>query len=301
MERFAIVGTASSWQQTPWTDPTIHVASLNDAYRLKGFVRADSWYDLHPLNKYFLVPEPADGQPHAPVFAHQIPVDQYVRPAGHVDWLATQPLPVWLHPEHGTQCPASTTWPSARAFPKAAIEAHFGRYFTSTPAWMLAHAVLLGAKEIHIYGIHLATEHEYLDQRPGFEFLIGCVLGPGKQTITVKDGLRRYETQDGLIVLPQDSPVLSAKFQYAFEPSPRKQLEPLRWEMHKAQVKRERTIHALKTAKWYWPWTLVDDPKPDGTVPKRRVHTSTLQHELWQYDALVADGQESLQRASGGL
>jgi len=301
MERVAIVGTAATWTLTPWQDPGLAILSLNDAYRLKGFQRADAWYDLHPAHKYFFVPDPVEGQPHPPVFAHQIPIDQYVRPASHQDWLAAQTMPVWLHPDHATQYPPSATWPAARAFPKAAIEAHFGRYFTSTPAWMLAHAVVQGATEVHIYGIHLATEHEYIDQRPGFEYLIGCVLGRGKQTITVKDHLRRYETQDGLIVLPEDSPVLSATFQYAFEPSPRKQLEPLRWEMHKAQVKRERTIQALKLAKWYWPWSVVDDPKPDGTVEKRRVHTSTLQTELWQYDALTQDCQERLARAGGGL
>lgn len=297
-ERFAIIGTAHTWKLTPWTDPGLYLASLNDAYRMKGFVRADAWYDMHPLSKFFSVPEQEAGKPPVQIYAHTIPLDQYVRPAGHRDWLAVQTMPVWLHPDHATQYPASATWPHAHAFPKAEIEAHFGRYFTSTPAWMLAHAILQGAKEVQIYGIHLATEAEYIEQRPNFEFLIGCVLGAGKRRVVVKDGLRHYETADGHVVLPVDSPVLSAKFQYAFEPSPRRVLEPLRWDLHKATVKRERLILALRTAKWYWPWSVVDDPQPDGTMTTRRLHTSTVQTELWHYDAVLADAQESLARAS---
>lgn len=300
MERVAIVGTAPSWTLTPWQDAGLHILSLNDAYQLAGFQRADGWYDLHPLDHFYIVPTPPAGQ-RAVVYSHQIPPGSYVRPAGHLDWLATQTMPVWLAPEHAAQLAASATWPSAHAFPKAEIEAAFGSYFTSTPAWMLAHAILQGAREVHIYGIHLSTESEYLEQRANFEFLIGCVLGRGKRAITVSGGLRRYETADGIIVLPEASPVLTSPFQYAFEPSPRRKLEPLKWALHKATVKRERTVAALKTARVWQPWTTVHEPQEDGSITARRVLTSTLQQELWQYEALVADCQEQLARASQGV
>lgn len=294
-ERVAITGTAPSWQMTPWDDPMLYVMGLNDAYQIDGFRRADAWYDLHPLDHFHLVRPPAPGQK-PQIFAHDIPDGHYVRPAAHLDWLATQTIPVWLTADHAQQYPASATWPSARAFPKAEIEAHFGRYFTSTPAWMLAHAVMLGAKEIHIYGIHLATESEYIEQRPNFEFLIGCVLGRGKHSMTLHQGLRRYESQDGIVVLPEASPVLSSKFQYAFEPSPRRKMDPLKWELHKAVVKRERTVTALKKASRWNPWTIIEEPQDNGSVLKRRVAVSTLQQELWEYDALVADVQDRLGR-----
>src|SRR5581483_6102813 len=209
MRRIAIVGTAGSWRQAPFDDPSVEIWSLNDAYRIPGFGRADRWYDFHPLDKYFFVDAPAEG-PAPQIFAHQIPPDQYLRPAGHLDWLATQPCPKFLHPDFATQLPAAATWPHVHPFPKAAIEAHFGRYFTSSPGWMLAHAVLEGVTDIAIYGIHLSTEHEYIDQRPNFEFLIGCVLGPGKRSVTQAHGVRIYETAHGRITLPERSPVLSA-------------------------------------------------------------------------------------------
>ncbi len=300
LERYAIVGTAPSWRMMPWHDLTLHTASMNDAYQMDGFERADEFYDLHPLNKFYLVPEAPPGQK-AVIYAHQIPIGSYVRPAKHLDWLATQTIPVWLHPEHASQLPASAGWPSARPFPKAEIEATFGRYFTSTPAWMLAHAILRGAKEIHIYGIHLSTESEYIEQRPNFEFLMGCVLGRGKCTVSVADGLRRYETADGLIVIPEMSPVLSSNFQYAFETSPRRQIEPLKWELHKALVKRDRRVLALKTANPWVPFVTFEEPQDDGVVKRRRMMTSTVQQELFYYDALVADCQEQIARVSAGV
>lgn len=303
MSRIAIIGTAPSFRLTPWTDPDVQIWALNDAYLADGFQRADRWYDLHPLNKLYHAPEPPKGK-RPVIFAHQIPHGFYVRPHNHLDWLATQAFPVYLHPDHATQLPASATWPSARAFPKAAIEAHFGTYFSSSPSWMLAHAILEGSKEIEIYGIHLSTESEYIEQRPGFEYLIGCVLGAGKKTITVTHGLRRYETANGCVTLPEASPVLSAKYQYAFEPSPRMRLEPLKWELHKAQVKRERVVDQLKQAPWLSPWTRVTEPIPDDPSGKTRLswkRVSTLQQELWYCDALVSDCQDQLGRMQAGV
>jgi len=271
-QRACIVGTAQSWSMTPWNDPAMFVTSLNDAYRLQGFVRADAWYDLHPLDKFF---HPPQGQT---VYAHQVPAGHYCRPVEHKDWMAKQAIPVWLHPEHATQDPASAAWPSARAFPKAEIEAHFGRYFTSSPAWMLAHLILQGYSEVHIYGIHLATEQEYRDQRPQMEFLAGRFLGRGKQTMRVKDGLRYYETADATLVFPEASPVLQADWQYALEPKPHNShRELLKWEHHKYSVKRERAIAALKTAP-FW------------------VRRTPLQAELWRHEAALADVQDQLQR-----
>lgn len=273
-ERYCLVGTAPSWQRTPWHDKGLWIGSLNDAYQMKDFGRFDEWTDFHPLDHFYHPPKDAKG-----VYAHQVPAGYYVRPADHLLWLkqTAQTKRVWLHPDYLTQHPDAATWPEARPFPKAEIEAAFGRYFTSSPSWMLAQAVLEGAREIHIYGIHLSTEHEYVEQRPGFEFLIGRVLGPSKLTTTVKDGLRRYETQDGIVVLPEASPVLSSNFQYAFEPRPRAKLEPLKWDVHRYAIKRERAVKALQTAPWY-------------------ARTAALQDELWRADAYLADAQDQLAR-----
>jgi len=293
LERVAIVGTAQSWSMTPWTDPGLTICSLNDAYRLNGFVRADAWYDFHPLDKFYTAPA---GQL---VYAHQIPPGYYVRPAGHLEWLGQQTIPVYLHPDYATQHPPSATWAHARPFPKADVEAAFGRYFTSSPQWMIAHALLHGAKEIQVYGIHLATESEYLEQRPGFEYLLGRVLGPSKVTVTVKNGLRHYETRDGHVVLPEASPILQSDFQYAFQPRPRAVLEPLKWELHKVAIKQQRILHAMKTKAPWAPWVTLQEPAADPQQPPivRRLSTRAAQQEWWRLDAWSADCQDRLQRA----
>lgn len=272
-KRVAIVGTAPSWVRTPWTDSTLQIWSLNDAYRLPGFVRADAWVDLHPLDKFFHAPQ--DQQ----IFAHQVPPGCYVRPAEHKAWLATQAqtIPVWLHPDYLAQDPAAASWPHARPFPKADIEAAFGRYFTSSPAWMLALAMLQGATEVQIYGIHLSTEHEYLEQRPQFEFLIGRFLGSERLTLETHDGLRTYRAGAKTLVLPEASPLLSSSFQYAFDVKPSAHTEPLKWDLHRFQIKARRELQALRAARWY----------------QRR---APIMARLDRYDALIADTQDQLQR-----
>lgn len=279
-ERIAIVGTAQSWAKTPWTDSDLEIWSLNDAYRMKGFVRADAWYDLHPLDKLYY----PQGEK---VFAHQIPPGHYCRPANHLEWLGQQQIPVWLHPDYQTQHPDAAAWLHARAFPKAEIEAHFGTYFTSSPGWMIGHALMAGVKELHIYGIHLATEHEYIEQRPNFEMLCGALLGRGKRTISVHDGMRRYETADGVLVLPEAAPVFQSSFQYAFEPRPASYTEAHKWELHKIDIKRSRVIEALKRKARWSPWI---------TLPEGRLSVRQAQDELFRLEAMAADTHEILGR-----
>ena len=271
--RVAIVGTAGSWKLTPWNDIDLKIYSLNDAYRMPGFVRADAWFDFHPINKFF---HPTNDQP---VFAHQVPPGHYVRPKDHVAWLGqqAQTIPVYLHPDYLTQHPDAANWPHARPFPKAEIEAVFGRYFTSSPAWMLALAMLQGATEVHIYGIHLSTEHEYIEQRPQMEYLIGRFLNGPTLTLETKDGLRTYRSGDRTLVLPVDSPVLQSNFQYAFQPRPASFVEPLKWDLHRYQVKASRELAKLRAAKLWTP-------------------TGTIKRDLERYEALIADTQDQMRR-----
>ena len=269
--RAAIIGTAQSYLLTPWTDAGLYICSLNDAYRLKGFVRADAWYDLHPLNRFMW----HDGK--TPIAPHQVPAGYYLRPAEYLDWLSKLVIPAFLHPDYAQQHEPAKTWPRAAAFPKAQIEASFGRYFTSSPAWMLAHLMAQGCRDVTIYGIHLATEHEYIDQRPQFEFLIGRMLGPQRMTITVADKMRHYQTADGHVALPEASPLLSSDFQYAFEIRPRSQTVVMEWDQHRYTVKRERAIRQLTQVPW---WR----------------STRRLREDLWTYEAHRDDAHEQIAR-----
>jgi hypothetical protein len=163
---------------------------------------------------------------------------------------------------------------------------------------MIAQAVMEGAKELHIYGIHLATEFEYVKQRPNFEFLCGCVLGKGRRTLTVKDGFRHYESADGLIVIPEASPILQSDFQYAFDPRPDGHLEPMKWELHKLALKKQRVQHALMTASWLSPVVSLQEPDEHGTLQTVRKTRGQLRDSLYRFEALSQDWQEQMQRAS---
>lgn len=294
--RYAIIGTAPSWRRTPWTDPSIRLASLNDAYQLapQGFQRADEWCDPHPLNK-FVHPQ---GKA---MYAHQVPPGYYVRPADHLTWLSQQSIPIYLHPDYLEQHPDAANWAHAKPFPRQAIVEHFGQYFTSTPQWMLAFAMMRGFQDVAIYGIHLATEQEYREQRPGFEFLIGRLLGKQKIAISVKDGMRHYETADGHIALPEESPVLQSNFQYAFETRPSAFVAPIQWELHKLQVKRDRMVAALRERPWWKPIGAIVEPGPHGQAQRRICSTAAIQRDLEYLDAAMLDTHHELQRAMAGV
>jgi hypothetical protein len=289
--QFVIIGTAPSWQRTPWKAPNVLLASLNDAYQLgpRGFGECHEWYDPHPLN-HFIFPETKA------LYAHQVPPGHYVRPKGHLEWLASRPYPVYLQPDYLTQHPNAAEWQNAKPFPRQQIVEHFGQYFTSTPQWMMAFALMRGFSDFAVYGIHLATEQEYREQRPGFEFLIGRVLGKGKLSVTVKDGMRHYETADGHVSLPEESPVLQSKFQYAFETRPSGFMAPVEWQLHKLSIKRDRTIQALGERPWWQPIGAIREPGPDGKERRRVCSTTTLQNDLRYLNAAILDTQMELQR-----
>jgi hypothetical protein len=63
--------------------------------------------------------------------------------------------------------------PTSVAYPKDAILEEFGPYFfTSTPAWMVALAVVSGAKEVGLWGIDMAAKEEWIFQRTGLQALL---------------------------------------------------------------------------------------------------------------------------------
>jgi hypothetical protein len=238
LKRVAILGTAASHVLTPWQDHSLEKWGLNDAYML-GYPTAHRWYDLHAFHQMAFRPK-GDKV----VRADQIPVGSYVRPADHLDWLKSRPFPVYLQESR-------PDWPNARVFPKQQILDTFAKFWpwrltrrgevlpgrdyeASSPAWMLMHAIVEGYQEIHVYGIHLATEWEYVQQRPNFEWLLGVAAGMGVK-----------------VVLPQMAPIAKGTFQYAYEPKADVSLQALQIEIQ--QIKQEGLTlrQQLAACKWY--------------------------------------------------
>lgn len=57
------------------------------------------------------------------------------------------------------------------------------RYFTSSPCYSIALAILQGYQRIELYGIEMETNSEYIYQRDGVGLWIGIALGCGVQVV----------------------------------------------------------------------------------------------------------------------
>lgn len=219
-KRIAIVGTAPTYIETPWDDPTLEVWALNDMHVL-NIPRASRWFDLHPLDKMYF-----HDRTKAKLHSHQVPAGFFVRPKGHLEWLAQQTIPVYLQQAHPS-IPASVT------FPREAIEAKFGANFASSPAWMIGLALLEGVTELHIYGIHLATEWEYLRQKPNMTFLLGLAAGLGVK-----------------VVIPKGAPLLKESHRYAYEDDPDIPKVAAQRKVEALQMERD-AVKKRSQRKWY--------------------------------------------------
>ena len=86
--------------------------------------------------------------------------------------------------------------PLSEAFPLEDCVKEFGLpYFTNTIGYMIAYALLKGAKEIQLFGVNQAGSHEYVEERGGVEYWIGIAMGKGVEvTINGKDSqLLKYK------------------------------------------------------------------------------------------------------------
>lgn len=234
-KRAVIMGTAPTWRQTPWADPSWEIWGLNDGYMLTP-KRWDRWYELHPIDQmWFRKPDQRAIDPAV------VPKGAYIRPEGHLEWLKAQAerIPVFL------QSAPPNDWPAnAHRFPIEAVHQAYGAdYWSSGPQYMLAQAALEGYTEIMITGIHLATEAEYREQRPGFEMFIGRLLGPSVE-MEKRDGFRIYK---GAITLwlPEATPIVSHPWKYAYEHKPDPPPNPYRDELKRTIKAKNKLIEQL--------------------------------------------------------
>ena len=70
--------------------------------------------------------------------------------------------------------------PLSEAFPLKECVKEFGLpYFNNTISYMIAYALLKGAKEIDIYGVNQASSSEYFYEKASVEYWIGIAVGRG--------------------------------------------------------------------------------------------------------------------------
>lgn len=140
--KIAMIGTApSSKMLAPFNDPSWTIWGCSPG-NMNQLPRVDLWFELH---SNLLWPE------------HR----SYGEP--YIAWLKQQTFPVFMQDQSLVE--------RATVFPKDELVAEFGDiFFTSSFAWMMAYAMKVGAVEIALYGIDMASRDEYIRQRPGFYF-----------------------------------------------------------------------------------------------------------------------------------
>jgi hypothetical protein len=231
-DRIAIIGTAETWRETPWHDKTLKLMGLNDAWCLDWPRFPDVWFEQHPL-----------GQPNT-LTPEDLPPGRHLRPEGHIAWLqkASERIPVFL------QNPPPRGWPpKAQRYPIEHMSEKFRDilrvdptwqkdYAMSGITWMLLWALDMGVKELHIYGIHLATEREYMDQRPNFELIIGWAIAKGVK-----------------IVLPPTAPILKGREVYCYEPRMSQAMDQERFRLGRINDERTRLVKKLASRGWWQP------------------------------------------------
>jgi hypothetical protein len=156
MKTVCIVGMAPTTAHLFIHEPLgIEIWGLNQGHALftsEAMARFTGWFQVHPYEE---------------MAARQNPE------LGHLDFLRQAQVPVYMEEVH-PDIPASTRYPYQEV-----VTMLGGTYLTSAPAFMLALAIYQGFELIKIYGIDMASETEYQDQRPCFEFLLGFAIGHG--------------------------------------------------------------------------------------------------------------------------
>jgi hypothetical protein len=138
--KIALIGTApSSRMLAPYNDPTWTIWGCSPG-NMNVLPRCDAWIEVHGTN--LLWPENASYS------------------AAYIKWMSELKVPVYMQDQQLV--------PHALTIPKEALIKEFGPYFfTSSFAWMMGMAIMVGATEVALYGIDMASRDEYIIQRPG--------------------------------------------------------------------------------------------------------------------------------------
>ena len=146
--KLAIVGTSDSAKDAPYNDPSWEIWTLGRNH--VWIPRFDKWFELHSL-KVLLKAK-----------TQQI----------YYDHLKTSGDKLYLV-EPRFDCP------DAKIFPKQEIIDKHGKYFTSSIAWMLIHAIEQNPEKIGIWGVDMRGDNEYAHQRPCIEYWLRMAQDKG--------------------------------------------------------------------------------------------------------------------------
>jgi len=183
-----IMGFAPSYTSAPYdrSDKDIDFWGINEFYLsvLQDNIKCSFrlWFEVHNIKE-----SPSKQKPE------------------HQSFLKNMKIPL-VTQQHWDEYPTSVPYPREEVkkfFEKGLItEADGSLYsdYSNQIAWMIALAIVMGYKNIYIYGVDMAQTSEYAFQKPACHFFLGWALGHG---INVK--------------IPQTSQLLKGACDYGFD------------------------------------------------------------------------------------
>ena len=158
VKKVAIVGTAMTHKDAPYSDPSWEIWGLNDHWN--NMPRATRWFEVN-------------------YEACKIAKVSHQPDMTRMDWLKKCPIPVYMEEKY-PEVPMSVRFPYEDIFNYICDMDPCGRdYLTNSVSYMIAMAIYEGFDEISLYGVDMAVGSEYEKQRPSCEFFIGIAKGLG--------------------------------------------------------------------------------------------------------------------------
>lgn len=147
LRKVAICGTAESLPAAPYEDKDFEIWSLSCALTYPAFKRWDRIYELHD-KEYWGTTDV---------------LDRLNKKASCDIWMQN------VYPEV----------PRSKKYPLTEVSTGYHQNFTSSIVYMIAHAVYEKVNHIALFGVHMAADEEYSQQRSGCEYWLGVAEAHG--------------------------------------------------------------------------------------------------------------------------
>lgn len=161
-DKVAIVGFTGHRKQALELDDSFEIWGLNELYRYMPADRFHRWFEIH--GRDYLCQDD-EGKKHIEDLKTQLGTVPIYMQRHHADIFGSTHFPIELMKRYFQDTLDGPPY--------------LGEYFTNCPAMMVAFAVMLGYKEIHVYGVDMAQASEYVTQRPNCEWWLGVAAGRG--------------------------------------------------------------------------------------------------------------------------
>jgi hypothetical protein len=183
MNKLAIMGLGESKIEYPANDPSWDFWGLNNLYKVMPQIRWDRYFEIHRFSIR-----------HDNVLLRKgesefrgMTIDEYLRDLNNLNVI------VYMNEE------CQTLLSNSMPLPKRSLVDKYGRYFTSTHAWMLAMAIEREYSTIGLFGVDM-SDPDHIDKRTCFEHYLGIAKAKGID-----------------IVIPASCPLLKSSTLYGFE------------------------------------------------------------------------------------